>query len=115
MRKSHTFALFLSLSLGIFLSGVAVADGTETGKVKNIIVEGASIISIWLEGEGDFTADCAGGGRWTVSASDGLFKEKYAAILAAASSGKTITLFHHNAYGCGNWDSNRVYWVNTVY
>jgi len=115
LKKLHTFALCLSISLGIFFSGVAVADGTETGKVKNIIVEGANIISIWLEGEGDFTVDCTGGGRWTIAASDGLFKEKYAAILAAASAGKTITLFHLKAYGCGNWDSNKVYWVNTVY
>ena len=101
-------------SILLLFSMSVTADGTEIGKVKNIIVESTNIISVTLEGV-DHTADCAGGGRWTISTSDPLYKEKYAAILTAANTGKTITLFHLSSWGCGTWDSNKVYYVNTNY
>ena len=114
MRNNLSLILYISIFFGSVFSASVVADGTETGKVTNIIVEGTNIISITLDGT-DHTTDCAGGGRWTISSSDALFKEKYSAILAAASSGKTITLFHLGGWGCGNWDSNKVYYVNTIF
>ena len=75
--KNRITPIFYPMLLALFFVGPVAADGTETGKIKNIIVEGSNIISIWLKGGDDFTADCIGGGRWTIAASDGLFKEKY--------------------------------------
>jgi len=114
VRVNLSVSIYVSLIFSIVLSNIALADGSEKGKVKNIIVESDNIISVVLDGP-DYTTECSGGGRWTISTSDKLYKEKYSAILAAASSGKTITLFHLGGLGCGNWDSNKVYYVNTEF
>ena len=104
--------LIMSLFL-FFVSNSVFSDATETGQVTKIIVEG-SIVSVWLNGI-DVTTDCSGGSRWTVVNTDTLFKEKYAAILAAATSKQPISLFHLAAHGCGNWTSNKIYLVGIDY
>jgi len=101
------------LFLGI--SKVALADADETGKITNIIVEGNSIVSVWLDGA-DVSTECTGGGRWTISnTNDSLFKEKVSTLLAAASTGKTVHLHHLAGWGCGAWESNKIYYVHVSY
>lgn len=99
---------------GLFMT-VAFANGTETGKVTRIVVESDYVVSIWLDGT-NYTAECSGGSRWTINRNqDALFDAKYAAILAAASSGKAIVLHHTTNWGCGPWVSNRVYYVSVSF
>lgn len=86
------------------------ADVLETGTVSKIILE-SNKLSVFLSGADDLT-DCAQGGRWTMTTDDPLFKEKYSAILAAASAGKTISLKHLAINGCGWLDSNKIYYVS---
>lgn len=111
--KTHPLALTFGLS--IFLAaGAAHADATETGRVTTIIVEGSDLISINLSGA-DVTTECSGGARWTINRSDDLFKEKYAAILSAAATGQEITLVHLSGSGCGDFSSNKIYYVQMNY
>lgn len=96
--------------LGLLVAMNTSADVTETGTVSAIILE-TNILSVFLSGA-DALTDCATGGRWTVTTDDPLFKEKYSAILAAASAGKTVTLKHLTVNGCGWLASNKIYYVN---
>jgi len=89
-------------------------DVSEAGNITGIIVEGSSFVSVFLDGV-DVNTECSGGGRWTLDTSDPLFKEKYAALLAAAASGKKVNLYHLSGLGCGNWISNRIYYVHVQY
>lgn len=53
---------------------------------------------------------------WTLTRSDLLYKEKYAAILAAANTGQQITLVFKPAWlGCGAFNSNSIYYVLVAY
>lgn len=112
--KRPLLALTTGLS-AVLIAGLAQANSSETGRVTTIIVEGTDLISINLSGM-DATSECSGGGRWTINrTTDPLFKEKYAAILAAAASGQEITLVHLSSSGCGDWTSNKIYYVQTNY
>lgn len=107
-RRCYLVCLF------ILLSSPARADVDETGQITKIIVEGSNIVSVWLSGT-DATTECASGGRWTVSSSDLLFREKVSALLAAASSGKNVHLHQTTSWGCGAWNSNKIYYVDVSY
>jgi len=105
--------LFFVILLSIIYS-IAFADVDETGKITQIIVEGDSIVSVFLSGT-DVVSECTGGARWTVDSSDSLFKEKVSILLTAASAGKTVHLHHLYGWGCGGWDSNKIYYVDVQY
>jgi len=100
-----------------FASGTVFANGSETGKIINIIAEGSGasgVVSVWLDGA-DYKAECTSGDRWTMQSTDAIFKEKYAALMAAAVAGKQVTLYYTTSMGCGSWNSNTIYFINTVY
>jgi len=107
IKKMIVLALFLA-------SFNAYSAVNETGTITRIIVEGNTMVSVWLSGVDDST-ECASGSRWTIASSDLLFKEKVSTLLAAASSGKQVHLHHLTAWGCGNWDSNKIYYVDVTY
>ena len=113
MKNKHLLGFATGLSAALVV-GFAQADVSETGRVTTIIVEGSNLISINLSGV-DATSECSGGSRWTISRTDDLFKEKYAAILSAAATGQEVTLVHVSGFGCGDFASNRVYYVQTNY
>jgi len=94
-------------------SGLALA-ASETGKIIQIIYEGSSVVSIFLDGVDD-KSQCSGGGRWTIYKSDGLFKEKVASLMAAATTGKKVNLYMLDSQTCGGWDSNTIYYVRTYH
>ncbi len=114
MLKRISLCLFSSLL--IFIASQANSTAQETGKITSLIVESDHVISVLLDGTND-TTDCTGGGRWTVSTSDALYKEKYAALLSAATTYKTITLFKNGGggEGCSHWDSNKIYYIRIDY
>lgn len=107
-KKILFIFLLLSLTNSVF------ADVDQTGKITRIIVETQNIVSVWLDGASN-TTECTGGTRWTITSDDLLFKEKLSILIAAASSGKTVHLHHVTSYGCGNWNSNRIYYADVVY
>jgi len=109
MRKRIIFII-----LPLIISSIANADVTVVGKIKNIEIDGQSIVSVWLDTTAN-TTECSGGWRWTVANTDALFKEKLSTLLAAAAAGRTVTLFHLSGWGCGNWNSNKIYYVNVQY
>ena len=104
------------LIVGLGQSGIAYADVQETGLIERIVASSGAIatVSIYLDGP-DATSECVGGYRWTLPKTDELFQEKYAALLAAANARQQVTLFHLSGSGCGNWDSNQIYYVLTDY
>jgi len=84
----------------------------ETGKIVRIIPGGDHFVSIWLDGA-DNTTFCSGGARWTINKpSDAQSEEKFSLILAAATTGQTVTFMHLESAGCSNWNSNRLYNVD---
>ena len=84
----------------------------ETGKIVRIVPGGDHFVSIWLDGT-DETTFCSGGARWTINKSnDAQSEEKFSLILAAATTGQTVTFMHLVSAGCSNWDSNRLYYVD---
>jgi hypothetical protein len=102
------------IGLYVLLLNTAISDEYEEGKVTRIIVE-QNFASIWLSGS-DNNNECEqAAGRWTVTNDDPLFKEKYATILAAATSGKVIKLRHLTSNACGVWGSNKIYFVEVNY
>jgi len=104
----------LQIVVVVLLTSNSYADVDETGTITRIIVEGSSIVSVWLSGI-DITSECSGGTRWTIQNSDPMFKEKVSALLSAAAAGNTVHLFHLTSFGCGNWDSNKIYYVDVTY
>ena len=109
IKKTIQGLIFFMFSQYVF------ASVDETGKIIRLIVEGNAIVSVWLNGT-DVNTECSGGSRWTLqNSNDGLFKEKLAMLLAAAASGEAVHLHHLTAWGCGNWNSNRIYYVDVVF
>lgn len=102
MKKSILLTLFF-----IFSSALNAAV-IETGTINNIIIE-QTMVSFWVSGQ-DEVSECSGGARWTLNESDDLFKEKFSVLLAASTAGKTISV--RSTGTCGNWDSNKVYYIN---
>lgn len=94
----------------LIIPSLAHAHVTETGKITQIITEGSNNVSVWLDGTDD-TSLCSGGSRWTVDDTDPLFKEKYSLLLVAVATGRTIKLEHLDTMACGNWSSNKIYFV----
>ena len=87
----------------------------ESGKIERIVPSGNNFISVWLDGANDESL-CEGNGRWTIQiANDALHEQKFSMLLAAATSGLTVRLFHLESAGCGNWDSNRIHHVDVRY
>ena len=113
MRQLIGAAVTSTLVFLLFCAN-AQADSSEQGRITSIIVEGASLISVWLDGT-DHTAECTGGSRWTLVNTDPLFKEKYAALLAAAAAGQSVSLLHLSTSGCGPFNGNTIHYVATNY
>lgn len=86
----------------------------ETGHITRLIVEGNHYVSVWLNGPDDLS-ECSGGSRWTVHDSDVLFKEKLSVLLTAASSNQSIHLHGITGWGCGGWESNKIYYIDVKY
>jgi hypothetical protein len=73
------------------------------------------MVSVWLDGT-DNNSECAGSGRWTINKTEEqMFQEKLLKLLTAAKPKQTIRLFHLTAHGCGNWNSNKIYYINVAY
>lgn len=107
--------LIVGALLFVFFTADVYADVAEEGKINRIIVEGQSMVSVWLDGT-DNNSECAGSGRWTINKSeDQMFKEKLSTLLSVAQSKQTIRLFHLTSYGCGSWNSNKIYYINVAY
>ncbi|NYF22273.1 hypothetical protein HDC36_003749 [Xanthomonas sp. JAI131] len=105
------FALGLLLLL---VSGFAFADTTQRGKISRVVVEG-SYASVWIEDQ-PTNNECASDGRWVIDfSSDQLAKEKYSAILSAASSRTTVVLQYTSTQGCGAFGAKRIYYVDLLY
>ena len=104
--------IIIAVTLLLFTS-IASANGVyETGKIVRIVPSGSNFISVWLDGADDNSL-CEGNGRWTIqTANDPLHEQKYSKLLAAATTGATVRLFHLETSGCGNWDSNRIFHVD---
>jgi hypothetical protein len=95
--------------------GAVKADTNETGYISRIIVEGDSTVSVWLDGVDDLS-ECNGGSRWTVTIiGDQLFKEKVSILLTTATSRQKVHLHGLTGYGCGNWESNKIYYIDVMY
>lgn len=109
----YIYRVLLLLILNLYSLQVQ-AGVDETGTIDRIIVESNSLVSVWLSGP-DVVTECVGGYRWTVSNTDGLFKEKLSLLLTAASQNKIIHLHHTTGWGCGNWDSNKIYYIDVKY
>lgn len=106
---------FIVICFLICLSSPAIADVNETGKITRIITEGDQWVSVWLDGQDD-TTECSGGSKWTISKkNDPMFKEKMSVLLTAALTKKVVRLRHISAWGCGGWDSNRIYYIDIDY
>ncbi len=75
--------------------------------IISLIAE-SETVSVWIDGT-DQKTERSAGSRWTLSSSDSLFNVEYSVILAAASAGKSIRLRRLTSGGCGNWDSNMIY------
>lgn len=98
----------------LFFSNSALAGlASEEGKITSLSISGGGWVSIYLDGT-DSTTVCSGGARWTMHSSDPLFDVKYSTVLAAAASGKTITL-RHNSTDCGLYNGNIVEMVHITY
>ena len=109
--KKIVLVIMLSL-LSLTATAQEVDRIFETGKIVRIVPAGEQFISIWLDGT-DETSFCSGGARWTINKqNDELSEEKYSLILAAATTGQTVTFMHLVSRGCSNWDSNRLYYVD---
>lgn len=106
--------LRILLYLLFLISNAASADVDETGKITRMIIEGNSMVSVWLDGP-DVTNECDNGSRWTLSSSDLLFKEKLSLLLSASSQNKSVHLHHLTPWGCGNWSSNKIYYIDVKY
>ncbi|MEE7547491.1 hypothetical protein HF319_10985 [Xanthomonas sp. Kuri4-1] len=104
-----------ALGLLVFLlPGIAMADTTQTGKVTRVVVE-SNYASIWLESQPS-NEECAADGRWVIDfTNDKLSREKYSALLAAASSRLTVSLHYVSSEGCGGFGAKRVYYIDTQY
>ena len=102
----------ITVVFSLFTS-VASANGVyETGKIDRIVSSGSNFISVWLDGDDDNSL-CEGNGRWTIQiANDPLHEQKYSMLLAAATTGTKVRLFHLESSACGNWNSNRIHHVD---
>ena len=108
------FKEYLITLIFICTSSMVFADANETGKITRLITEGHTTVSVWLDGEDD-NSDCPGGSRWTITSDDLLMKEKYSMLLSAATTGKIVHLHGLASWGCGNWDSNKIHYVDITY
>lgn len=99
------------VALLYFLPELVYAHVTERGKITQVITEGSHVVSVILDGVDD-TSLCAGGYRWTLTDADPRFKDKYALLLVALSTGKEIMLEHLDTSACGPWNSNTIYFVS---
>ncbi len=105
----------LAITLGaLLLSGSAWADTHQTGKITKLVVE-STFVSVWLEGQ-PTNNECASDGRWTIDlASDKSGREKYAAILSAASSRTQIGFHALTSEGCGVFGAKKIYSFDLAY
>ncbi|GAB7455068.1 hypothetical protein OUHCRE13_46990 [Enterobacter roggenkampii] len=70
---------------------------------------------MWLEGQ-PTNNECASDGRWTIDlASDKSGREKYAAILSAASSRTQIGFHALTSEGCGVFGAKKIYYFDLAY
>lgn len=86
----------------------ALADAHETGKITRLQIEGDNLVMVWLDGADD-TSECSTGSYWTVHSNDALFKEKLSMLLASQATQKEVKLRHLSSWGCGVWNSNKIY------
>ena len=112
--KNIAAKLSVLLLLYAFNGQQVYANGSETGTITGIIVEGKTKISVWLDGI-DYTDECAGGARWVIDTTDPLYKEKYSVVLSAAFTNKKVRFQYITSWGCdSSWNGNRVYYVAPV-
>lgn len=98
----------------LLVSGFAFADTTQQGKISRVVIEG-SYASVWIENQPS-NNECASDGRWVLDFSnDQLAKEKYSAILSAASSRTTVALQYTSTQGCGAFGAKKIYYVDLLY
>ena len=98
------FVVFLLLC-----SVSASADVYETGFITQLQMEGQDLVVVWLDGPND-SSECSLGERWTVSkSSDAAFDEKLSFLLAAKAAHQQVKLRHLTSWGCGTWNSNKIY------
>ncbi|WP_235873237.1 hypothetical protein [Pseudoxanthomonas winnipegensis] len=98
----------------LLVSGIARADTTQQGKIIRVVVE-SSYASVWLENQAT-NNECASDGRWVIDFStDAVAKEKYSAILSAASSGTQVVLQYTTSEGCGGFGAKRIHYVDLHY
>jgi len=107
--------IIITMMLLSFTSVVSANNFYETGKVSRIVTSGTDFISVWIDGVNN-TSQCSGGERWTINVNgDSLYKEKYSLLVAAATAGTPVRLFHLGSRGCGNWNSHQIHHVDVRY
>lgn len=107
----------MKLMLGVALllvCGGALADTAQQGKILRFVVE-SNYASIWLENQ-PTNNECPSDGRWVIDfAADSIAKEKYSAILAAASTRTPVVLHYASSEGCSAFGAKRVQYVDLSY
>ncbi len=104
--------LFIFLVTVSFVNNLR-ADAEETGRITRLQVEGSTLIMVWLDGPDD-KSECSGGDRWTIHTNDALLNEKLSMLMKAEATNKQIKLRHIPGWGCGTWDTNKIYSVRTI-
>lgn len=95
-------------------SSAALADTHQQGRVTRLVVE-QTHASVWIEGT-PTNNDCLSDGRWVMDfASDPVAREKYATLLAAASSRQVVDLHYYSAQSCGGFGAKKISYVDTSY
>ncbi|MCW0448387.1 hypothetical protein [Xanthomonas sacchari] len=98
----------------LLVSGVACADTTQQGKITRVVVE-SNYASVWLENQ-PTNNECASDGRWVIDFSaDAIAKEKYSAILSAATSRTQVVLQYTTSEGCGGFGAKKIHYVDLLY
>ncbi|MBB5877652.1 MULTISPECIES: hypothetical protein [Xanthomonas] len=100
----------------LLVCGNALADTAQQGKIIRFVVEG-NYASIWLENQPTNNECLANSdGRWVIDFSvDSIAKEKYSAILAAASTRTPVVLHYATSEGCSAFGAKRVQYVDLSY
>ena len=106
------FKLFTFL-FAVLTGGFAFADAEEVGTVSRLQVEGSTLVMVWLNGKDDLS-ECSAGTFWTIHVSDALIKEKLSMLLTAEATNRQIKLRHLSSWGCGTWESNKIYSISTI-
>ncbi|MBB5737520.1 hypothetical protein FHT09_003305 [Xanthomonas arboricola] len=98
----------------LFVPSVAFADTTQRGTISRFVVE-LTYLSVWLENE-PTNNECLSDGRWVIDFSnDPIAKEKYSAILAAATSRTPVVLQYTSTQGCGSFGAKKIHYVDVSY